>query len=194
MRLSARSSGALIHDDGPRVADVCDLLDCIGHKPRILHPHVRPISGRALAGPAYTIEMRQCTQINEEFYEAGLAALPAIPPTSVVVIATRDATICSCWGGNLSAAARACGAVGVVTDGLVRDVNEIESVGFAAFAAGTSPLCSRGRLNIASTLVPVRCGGVRVAPGDTVVGDRDGVVSIPAGLWKDLRDAGSRST
>jgi 4-hydroxy-4-methyl-2-oxoglutarate aldolase len=113
---------------------------------------------------------------------------------SVVVIATHEAIIASCWGGNLSAGARACGAVGVVTDGLVRDADEIESIGFAAFAAGTSPLCSRGRLNISGTLLPVRCGGVRVAPGDTVIGDRDGVVSIPSGLWKDLLDAGSRPT
>jgi 4-hydroxy-4-methyl-2-oxoglutarate aldolase len=191
--VSGRPSGGGINRGGPRVADVCDLLDRMGHEPQVLHTRVRPISGRSLVGPAYTIEMRPGGEINEEFYEAGLAALAPIPAMSVVVIATHEAMISSCWGGNLSAGARACGAVGAVTDGLVRDADEID-VGFAAFAAGTSPLCSRGRLIISGTLLPVRCGGVHVAPGDTVIGDRDGVVSIPSGVWQDLLDAGSRPT
>ena len=83
------------------------------------------------------------------------------------------------WGELLSTAAQVRGAAGCVTDGLVRDVRAIRSMGFVCFHGGIGPLDSKGRGEMMAKDVPVVCGGVRVEPGDLVFGDVDGVVVLP---------------
>jgi regulator of RNase E activity RraA len=67
-----------------------------------------------------------------------------------------------------------------VIDGLVRDVRKIEAVGFPVFARGIKPVDSKGRGTIIDYNVPIECGGARVAPGDLIVADYDGVIAVPA--------------
>ena len=70
------------------------------------------------------------------------------------------------------------GAVGFVTDGLLRDLTDIQGLNFPAFAAGVSPN-SPARNGPGTVGLPVVCGGMPVASGDIVVGDPDGVVIVP---------------
>jgi 4-hydroxy-4-methyl-2-oxoglutarate aldolase len=70
------------------------------------------------------------------------------------------------------------GAVAFVTDGLVRDLSDIEALGLPCYAAGATPN-SPSRTGPGSVGLPVQCGGLQVATGDIVVGDRDGVVVVP---------------
>jgi len=67
---------------------------------------------------------------------------------------------------------------GVIIDGAIRDTVEIRALRFPAFARLITPTAGEpkgfGEIN-----VPVTAGGVRVFPGDWVVGDDDGVVVIP---------------
>jgi 4-hydroxy-4-methyl-2-oxoglutarate aldolase len=66
-----------------------------------------------------------------------------------------------------------------VTDGAVRDKDGLDGVGLPVFAAAVTPdSCAKSGPGTAG--FPVVCGGVAVSPGDIVVGDRDGVVVIPA--------------
>jgi 4-hydroxy-4-methyl-2-oxoglutarate aldolase len=83
------------------------------------------------------------------------------------------------WGELLSTAARARGAAGCVTDGFVRDIRAIRRMNFPVFHAGIAPLDSKGRGKVADIDVTIACAGVRVAPGDLVIGDADGVIVIP---------------
>ena len=67
-----------------------------------------------------------------------------------------------------------------MTDGFVRDIIEIKhSLKLPVFHCGIAPLNSKGRGQIQAVDVPVICDGVRVAPGDLVFGDADGVVVVP---------------
>jgi 4-hydroxy-4-methyl-2-oxoglutarate aldolase len=86
------------------------------------------------------------------------------------------------WGELLTTAARARGAAGCVTDGLVRDVRLIREMRFPVFSGGIGPLDTKGRGIVVAIDVPIECGGVPVAPGDWIFGDADGVVVIPSGL------------
>lgn len=70
---------------------------------------------------------------------------------------------------------------GLVIDGTVRDATEIEDIGFAVFCLGTNPAATE-KSDPGEVDVEITCGGVRVVPGDFVVGDSDGVVVIPADL------------
>jgi regulator of RNase E activity RraA len=64
-------------------------------------------------------------------------------------------------------------------DGLTRDVRQIREMKFPVFAGGIGPLDSKGRGRILAIDVPVEVAGARVAPGDLVFGDVDGVVVVP---------------
>src|SRR5262249_97710 len=69
------------------------------------------------------------------------------------------------------------GAVGLVTSGAGRDLDQVEALEFPCFTNGT--ICAHGYCYIPSVNVPVHVGGIMVHPGDLLHGDRNGVTSIP---------------
>ena len=77
-------------------------------------------------------------------------------------------------------AAKLKGVAGLVADGGVRDREEMVEHQFPVFARHMTPLTGRTRLAVTAINEPVNCGGVRVRPGDVIVGDGSGVVCIPA--------------
>ena len=71
------------------------------------------------------------------------------------------------------------GAVGVITDGNLRDTPKIIGLGFPAFSPSRRPIDYRARMRVAETGTPVIVGGVTIEPGDLVLADDDGAVVIP---------------
>lgn len=67
---------------------------------------------------------------------------------------------------------------GVLIDGAIRDVAEIKKLGFPAFAKIVTPAAGEPK-GFGEIGVPVKVGGVRISPGDWIVGDDDGVLVIP---------------
>ncbi len=82
-------------------------------------------------------------------------------------------------GEVIARAVRARGGVGVVIDGGVRDVARLEELGFPAFARAVA-LRRTVKQDPGDIGTPIEIAGVRVSPGDVVVGDRDGVVALPS--------------
>jgi 4-hydroxy-4-methyl-2-oxoglutarate aldolase len=78
------------------------------------------------------------------------------------------------------------GAVGVVTDGSVRDVLEVEALGMHYFAAGA--VVSHGNPRLVRVGVPVVVDGMYVEPGDLVHGDANGVLNVPLAVASELPD------
>jgi regulator of RNase E activity RraA len=72
------------------------------------------------------------------------------------------------------------GCEGVVTDGLVRDLPDVEAVGFRLLARGVGVARAYVAIQDAGTRVEV--GGATVDPGDVVHADRHGALVIPAAL------------
>lgn len=110
----------------------------------------------------------------------GTAAIEAARPGDVIVVEHRARSDCAGWGGLLSTAANASGVSGVIVDGLVRDVDESEQLGFPVFARGATPVTARGKVVELATNIPVELGEVTVTPGDYVMADGSGVAVIPA--------------
>lgn len=81
-------------------------------------------------------------------------------------------------GEIMASLAKRLGAVGVLTNGGVRDVLEVERLGFQYFAAGL--VASHGNARLLQVNVPVTIDGVQIQPGQLLHGDRNGVVIIPA--------------
>jgi len=164
-------------------AILSDTLDALGWREQAMRPFVRPLDDASvLVGRARTGRYRavDCVQPGENPYDVEIALVDDLGPDDLAVLACAGPTErIAPWGELLSTAARARGAVGCVTDGLVRDVRQIRAMGFAVFAGGIGPLDSKGRGRMEERDVEVRGAGGRVAPGDLVVADADGVVVIP---------------
>ena len=164
-------------------AVLSDVMDEFGLMNQAMRPFVRPVDdtlvmmGRARTGLfAETYAVRD----GENPYEIEIALLDDLKPDDLVVVACNGPTTrIAPWGELLTTASMARGAVGCVTDGLVRDLRHIKRLNFPVFHGGIGPLDSRGRARMIEMDTPVECGGVAVRSGDIVFGDIDGVVVIP---------------
>jgi 4-hydroxy-4-methyl-2-oxoglutarate aldolase len=164
-------------------AVVADILDAKGHTGQALAPSIRPLAApSALFGRAVTVQARQVSEMPEQPFLNELRAVDALSPGDVFVGAVEAEQPCGFWGELLTTAAIAKGARGAVIDFYARDTAAVAGLGFPVFARGSSPLDSLGRTDVLSFGDPIECAGVRVATGDYVIGDDDGVVVIPAHL------------
>ena len=169
-RLSALYTGA-----------ITDVLDGHGYLQQTLPPELAPLRpGMRLAGPAFTVEGQP--HPGHE-YDASirkiLEMLGAVPPGHVAVYQTNDRS--SAHLGELSVTSlKARGCAGAVIDGGCRDIEYILREDFPVFARYTTPQDCVPRWElVARGETTITVGGVRVAPGDWVVADHDGIVVIP---------------
>jgi 4-hydroxy-4-methyl-2-oxoglutarate aldolase len=91
------------------------------------------------------------------------------------------------WGEVQANIHRALGCVGVITDGSVRDLDEVRALGFQFCAAHVS--VSHANVHMVDFGIPVKVGGVWVKPGDLVHGDQHGIVTIPPDVAAGIPDA-----
>lgn len=94
------------------------------------------------------------------------------------------------WGEVQANIHRALGCVGVVTDGSVRDLDEVRALGFQFCAAHVS--VSHANVHMVDFGIPVKVGGVWVKPGDLIHGDQHGVVTIPHDIAAGIPEAIAR--
>jgi regulator of RNase E activity RraA len=163
-------------------AVLSDALDAVGARDQAMAPGVRPLDEQLkMCGRARTGIYMETAHVEpgSNPYELEIAIVDDLKPGDVAVFACGGSSRIAPWGSLLSTATRARGAAGCVTDGFVRDIIEIRNMKLPVFAGGIAPLDSKGRGQIQAIDVPVICGGVRVAPGDLVFGDADGVVVVP---------------
>ena len=143
----------------------------------------------AMAGHAVTAVIKASTPPSENMNFSRVTwvdEILKIPAPRVIVMKDLDHpnVIGSFWGEVQSAIHTALDCVGVVTDGGVRDLDEMQEYGFNAFA--TTQLVSRANVHLVEANVPVSIGGVTVSPGDILLGDKHGVISIPKEVVEDL--------
>jgi regulator of RNase E activity RraA len=169
-------------------AAIADILDRRGLTAQTLPPDLAPLrKGTRLAGPAYPIKGRPARGGD---YDASLRKvlemLASVPAGHVSVYETGDRE--SAHLGELSVAAlQARGVAGAVIDGGCRDVDLIVRADFPVFSRFTTPQDSTVRWELLGHGdVELMIGGVRVARGDWIVADRDGIVVVPALIAEDV--------
>lgn len=163
-------------------AILSDALDHVGVMDQAMEPGIRPLDDRLpMCGRARTGLYAEAPFVEAGVnpYELEIAVVDDLRPGDVAVFACGGSRRIAPWGSLLSTATRARGAAGCVTDGFVRDTLEIRDMKLPVFHGGIAPLDSKGRGQIVAIDVPVICGGVRVSPGDLVLGDADGVIVVP---------------
>lgn len=96
----------------------------------------------------------------------------------VLVLGGACAQADAVWGEILTVAAARAGAVGVVVDGAVRDLDVLAEAGFGVWARCSAIAGATGQIHVAEIGGPVMIAGSAVQPGDLVVADGDGVAFI----------------
>lgn len=102
------------------------------------------------------------------------------PSIAVVQDVDENAGVGSVAGGVHAAIMQRLGCTGLVTNGSVRDLNSVESTGFAFLAGSVSPSHAYGHM--VNHNQPVTICGLPVQPGDLLYADRHGLISIPIDL------------
>ncbi|CAH0126881.1 fumarylacetoacetate hydrolase family protein [Microbacterium sp. Bi121] len=122
-------------------------------------------------------------------YNAQKRLFDTVDEGEIIVIEARGDATTGTLGDILALRATARGAAGVVTDGGVRDFDEVARIGLPVFSQGAHPSVL-GRKHVPWDLdVTIACGGAAVQPGDVIVGDGDGVIVIPPSLAEEVVDA-----
>lgn len=151
---------------------------------------------KRFAGPAYTLRYAPLREdlLDQQWLDHPqnmmTPAVEDIPEGAVMVLDAGGRTDVGMLGGNILMRLKVRGVAGAVTDGGMRDIPEIEELGFPVAAAAAAPPPSFARLMLVDVQCPVVCGGVTVFPGDIIVGDGEGTVAIPAALAKSVAEGG----
>ena len=160
------------------VSDICDDL---GLDNPMLDPSIQRVTGspgRVVVGPAYPCRVEP----TDEYVEIHtlLEMIGSLPTGSVPVVVSEDGFPAALWGGLMSAGALQRGVGAAVTNGLVRDVDQIGSLDFDVFASGRTALDIRTRGAMRAYDVPVALGERTISPGDMVIADGNGVAILTA--------------
>jgi 4-hydroxy-4-methyl-2-oxoglutarate aldolase len=145
------------------------------------YPNLKPMIGYAVTG-VITADSPGGHQVPRDVWWQEIQKYPA--PRVVVLHDVDRPVVGSFWGevnGNIHHALKC---AGTVTDGSVRDLDEVEAIGFHFFSSCVS--VSHAYVHLIDLGVPVKVGGLVVKPGDLLMGDKHGVISIPLEIARDV--------
>lgn len=117
------------------------------------------------------------------------AAIEAMPEGCIAVVDAMGTTDAGIFGDILCARMRKRGVAGLVTDGVLRDVEGVSATALPVWCSGAAAPPSVAGLTFVGWQQPIGCGGVAVFPDDVVVADDDGAVLIPAALVEHVVEA-----
>lgn len=170
-------------------AVIGDILDGIGRTHQFLPPEVRPLRPEMrLAGRAMPAVVSEVHGPQKKPFGYLTEALDQLEP-SEVYLCPRIVGPVALWGEILTATAQQRGALGAVVDGYYRDTSQVLRRDFPLFGWGSYSQDSSIRTIVADYRVPVEIGGVRINPGDLIVGDIDGVLVIPREVEAEVIEA-----
>lgn len=157
--------------DAMRSLPTATISEAYGSKGALDH-HVKPLRPEMkLCGTVVPVKARPGDNLLAH------KALYVARPGDVLLIDTCSFVEGGFWGGIMTEAARKQGIAGLVTDGAVRDTEEIAAMGFPVFCQAVS-IKGTTKTSLGTINHPIHFGGIQIYPGDLICGDADGIVVI----------------
>lgn len=155
-------------------ASISDAMDKLGIPCGLLGIQA-VIPGRKICGEAFTVHYVPCGMVKGTVGDF----LDEVQPGQVVVIDNAGRNYCTVWGDIMTYTAKTKGVEGTLIDGVCRDVNGIEELGYGIYTKGKYMVTGKERVEVDAVNVPVAISGVQVRPGDIILGDDSGALCIP---------------
>lgn len=168
---------------------VHDVMRGMGLRDFTFPPELRPIlPEKTMAGPAFTILGE--TSADFDAHETLLAwtGLLSLAPSGCIWVSQPNDRVVAHMGELSAETLRNKGVRGCLLDGFARDINFLLGLGFQTWCRGFTPRDIVGWWKPAATQVEVTIGDVAVAPGDYILGDRDGAIRVPRALVGEVVD------
>ena len=146
---------------------------------------------KRVVGPAFTLRFVPAREdlATPESWSSPIstrAAIEAMPPGCVAVVDAMGVSDAGIFGDILCQRMKVRGVAGLVTDGVVRDVEGVINTELPVWCTGVAAPPSVAGLTFVGWQEPIGCGGVAVFPNDVIVVDEDGAVVIPSALLSDV--------
>lgn len=189
MKLSKEELDALRQLSTPTVSNAIELFDVRPYNQGFLSPDIRclfPDLG-TMAGYAVTARFaaRQPGTRPAPRYDFWQHLLETPEPRVVVMEDLDNPPGVGAYFGEVQTNVhRRLGCVGVVTNGHVRDLDEVRAMGFHCFAGGVC--VSHAHVHLIDFGLPVAVGGMTVQPGDLIHADKHGVLIVPNEVARDV--------
>lgn len=180
--------------DTPTICNVVELFDLHSRTAGYMDGRIQACYPKLppMVGYAATATFRSAAAPRTGNVYAGLAEQVAsfaeLPGPPVVVFQDLDSPVAAATFGEVMCSTyKAFGAIGLITSGAGRDLDQVEALNFPCFTSGT--ICAHGYCHILHLQIPVHVGGVMVHPGDLLHGDRNGVTTIPRAVASETAHA-----
>jgi 4-hydroxy-4-methyl-2-oxoglutarate aldolase len=188
--LAPEDLSALARLGTPALANAIETFGLRPNNEGFAGPEIRPLFPEfgTMVGYACTLRIAADRPRAPETPAAPLAYWEYIarsPSPRVMVVQDQDPhPVGAFWGEVNSNVHKGLGCIGAVTNGGVRDLDEMRRAGFHAFASAV--LVSHANVYIIDFGTPVHIGRLSVRPGDLIAADQHGVLVVPGEVARDL--------
>ncbi len=176
-------------------AVIGDIMDKMGLFHQFLPPRIRPLKEEMfLVGRAMTVLEADCfeklspgsqNQLMNKPFGLMLEALDDIK-SGEIYICSGSSPRYALVGELMMTRVKMCGGAGAVVNGYSRDTKGLYELGFPIFSYGPYAQDQAPRGKVIDFRVPIEVDGVRIMPGDMIVGDIDGVCVVPRNVEKEV--------
>ena len=153
---------------------VSDAMDRLGIPCGLMG--IKPVlTGSRICGEAFTVHYVPCGTVKGTVGDF----LDDVKPGQIVVIDNNGRSDCTVWGDIMTITSVKKNIGGTLIDGVCRDIPGINNQDYPIFSKGFYMVTGKDRVEVDAVNIPVSICGVRVCPGDIIMGDDTGAIVIP---------------